>query len=212
PRELLKRQELSDRLMLPADDSAVLEKFERHLHGSTHYFQSEYRLPTNEGTHKWFLTHARFVQRDAAGKALRVIGVLQDISRSKQDQRTAVEVEQRWERAIRGTSDGLYEWNLLTGHVWYASRFREIIGCADVNFANTFQAFQNVLHQEDRAAVLSRIRAHLENQSRLDVRCRVVTRNGKIVWCRLRGEAERDASGRPTRLSGSLSDISAQID
>ncbi len=43
---------------------------------------------------------------------------------------------------------------LLTGHVWYASRFRDIIGCADVNFANTFQAFQNVLHAEDRVSVL----------------------------------------------------------
>jgi PAS domain S-box-containing protein len=40
----------------------------------------------------------------------------------------------------------------------------------------------------------------------------VVTRKGSIVWCRLRGEAERDAAGRPTRLAGALSDISAQID
>ncbi|HWK49774.1 MAG TPA: PAS domain-containing protein, partial [Steroidobacter sp.] len=212
PSELLKREELSDRLMLPADDQGVLEKFERHFHGSTPYFQSEYRLATHDGTHKWFLAHAKVVRRDAAGKATRVIGVLQDISRSKQDQRTAIEVEQRWERAIRGTLDGLYEWDLLSGHVWYASRFRDIIGCGDVNFANTFQAFQNVLHADDRVAVLGKIRAHLENQSRLDTRCRVVTRKGNIVWCRLRGEAERDASGRPTRLAGSLSDISAQID
>nr|WP_298717134.1 PAS domain-containing protein [uncultured Steroidobacter sp.] len=212
PSELLKREELSDRLMLPADDHGVLEKFERHFHGATPCFQSEYRLATHDGSHKWFLAHAKVVRRDAAGKATRVIGVLQDISRSKQDQRTAIEVEQRWERAIRGTLDGLYEWDLLSGHVWYASRFREIVGCGDVNFPNTFQAFQNVLHAEDRAAVLGKIRAHLENQSRLDTRCRVVTRKGNIVWCRLRGEAERDASGRPTRLAGSLSDISAQID
>jgi PAS domain S-box-containing protein len=212
PSELVKRQELSDRLMLPPDDNGVLEKFERHFHGGTPYFQSEYRLTAHDGTHKWFMAHAKVVRRDAAGKALRVIGVLQDISRSKQDQRTALEVEQRWERAIRGTLDGLYEWDLLTGHVWYASRFRDIIGCGDVNFANTFQAFQNVLHAEDRVAVLSKIRAHLENQSRLDTRCRVVTRKGNIVWCRLRGDAERDASGRPTRLAGSLSDISAQIE
>lgn len=212
PGELLKREALSDRLMLPSDDAGVLEKFERHFYGGSPAFASEYRLPTHDGTCKWFLAHAKVVRRDATGKALRIIGVLQDISRSKQDQRTAVEVEQRWERAIRGTSDGLYEWNLLTGHVWYASRFRDIVGCGADNFANTFQAFQNVLHAEDRVSVLAKIRAHLENQSRLDLRCRVVTGGDKIVWCRLRGEAERDAAGRPTRLAGSLSDISAQID
>jgi PAS domain S-box-containing protein len=211
PRELLKRETLADRLMLPPDD-AVLEKFERHFNGATPYFECEYRLPTRDGTHKWFLAHAKVMRRDASGKAQRVIGVLQDISRSKQDQRTAVDVEQRWERAIRGTSDGLYEWDLLTGHVWYASRFRDIVGCGDAGFPNTFQAFQNVMHPDDRGGILAKIRLHLENQSRLDLRCRVVTRAGAVIWCRLRGEAERDASGRPTRLAGSLSDISAQIE
>jgi PAS domain S-box-containing protein len=44
------------------------------------------------------------------------------------------------------------------------------------------------------------------------VRCRVTTRSGAVIWCRLRGEAERDAAGRPLRLSGALSDVSAQID
>jgi PAS domain S-box-containing protein len=211
PRELLKRESLAERLMLPQDE-AVLDKFERHFNGSTPYFECEYRLPAQDGAQKWFLAHAKVMRRDAAGKASRVIGVLQDISRSKQDQRTALDVEQRWERAIRGTSDGLYEWDLLTGHVWYASRFRDIVGCGDAGFPNTFQAFQNVMHPDDRGGVLAKIRLHLENQGRLDLRCRVVTRAGKTIWCRLRGEAERDASGRPTRLAGSLSDISAQID
>ncbi|MET0533656.1 MAG: PAS domain S-box protein [Steroidobacter sp.] len=211
PSELLKREALSDRLMLPPEET-VLDKFERHFNGVTAYFECEYRLPTRDGTYKWFRAHAKVMRRDAAGKASRVIGVLQDISRSKRDQHTAHEVEQRWERAIRGTSDGLYEWDLLSGHVWYASRFRDIVGYGDAEFSNTFQAFQNVLHSEDRSGVLAKIRAHLENQGRLDLRCRVVARNGNIVWCRLRGEAERDASGRPTRLAGSLSDISAQIE
>ena len=212
PRELVKREELSDRLMLPTEDGAVLSDFERHFHGGSPSFQSEYRLQTRDGTYKWFFAHARVVQRDKSGKALRVIGVLQDISRSKQEQRAVLDVERRWERAIRGTSDGLYEWDLLSGHVWYASRFREIVGYNEDEFTDTFQAFQNVLHQEDRGPVLARIRAHLENQSRLDVRCRVVTWHGKILWCRLRGEAERDAAGRPMRLAGSLSDITAQIE
>ena len=73
---------------------------------------------------------------------------------------------------------------------WYASRFRDIIGCGDAGFPNTVQAFQNVMHSDDRGGVLAKIRLHLENQSRLDLRCRIVTRGGSIVWCRLRGEAE----------------------
>jgi hypothetical protein len=60
--------------------------------------------------------------------------------------------------------------------------------------------------------VIGKIRAHLENHAKLDVRCRINTPTGATLWCRLRGEAVRDAAGRPLRLSGSISDISAQIE
>ena len=211
PQELLQRQELAERLLLPSDRTEVLEQFEQHFHGLTQRFECEYELATSAGDTKWFAARAQVVQRDPQGKALRVIGVLSDITRSKREIAMATDVQARWDRAIRGTSDGLYDWNLLTGHVWYADRFREIIGHTDRPFPDTFNAFQNVLHPDDRGLVLQKIRKHLENQSPLDVRCRVLSASGRQIWCRLRGQAHRDAAGRPQGLSGSISDISAQI-
>jgi PAS domain S-box-containing protein len=210
PQELLKRETLHERLMLP-DDPEVLEAFERHFRGGTNYFEHEYELPTAFGKPKWFLARARVMKRDDQGRAQRVIGVLRDISRRKQRIQESYEVQQRWERAVRGTSDGLYDWDLLTGHVWYAARFRQIVGYSEADFPDTFNAFQSVVHDEDRPRVLARIRAHLENREPLDVRCRVKTASGNLLWCRMRGEAERNAAGRPLRLSGSISDISAQV-
>jgi len=209
--ELLQRKELADRLMLPANEPGVLEQLERHLQGASSHFECEYELPTGFGRSKWFAARARVVERDREGAPLRVIGVLRDISRRKQNLADAQDVEKRWERAVRGTSDGLYDWDLLTGHVWYASRFREIIGYSEENFPNTFSAFQEILHDADRPLVLGKIRAHLEDRSLLDIRCRINVASGGVIWCRLRGRSERDAAGRPTRLSGSISDISAQI-
>ncbi|MBB6092516.1 PAS domain S-box-containing protein [Povalibacter uvarum] len=212
PQQLLKRESLSDRLMLPSDQQSVLEQFEQHFHGATPHFECEYSLVTASGETRWFAARADVVRRDGHGKALRMVGVLRDITRRKRDMQLAAEVQDRWERAVRGTSDGMYEWNLLTGHVWYASRFREIIGYEHEDFPDTFNAFQNVLHADDRTLVLHKIRRHLENQVQLDLRCRVVTRSGSVLWCRMRGQADRDAAGRPLRLSGSISDISAQIE
>jgi PAS domain S-box-containing protein len=212
PQELLARTHLSERLMLPDDAPELLQRFEQHYNGVTSAFEAEYSLPARDGSPRWFLARARVVRRDSTGKALRMVGVLRDVSRSRQELRNAQEVELRWERAVRGTSDGLYDWNLLTGHVWYASRFRETVGYEAADFPDTFIAFQNVLHSEDRSLVMGKIRAHLENQDRLDIRCRIVHRSGEVRWCRLRGQAERDAAGRPARLSGSLTDISDQID
>ncbi|HMN44012.1 MAG TPA: PAS domain-containing protein [Povalibacter sp.] len=212
PAELLQRRELHDRLLLPLDRLDVLDRFEQHFRGSIAHFEGEYELALPSGKRKWFSARADVVQRDAKGNALRMIGVLQDISPRRVDADRADEVQERWERAVRGTSDGLYDWNLHTGHVWYADRFREIVGYGEEDFPDTFSAFQNVLHPDDRALVLHKIRRHLENQSPLDVRCRVVTRSGTALWCRMRGQAARDAAGRPLRLSGSISDVTAQIE
>jgi PAS domain S-box-containing protein len=211
PKELLQRDTLHERLMLP-DDAAVLDQFERHFRGGTNYFECEYELPTAFGRPKWFLARARVVKRDDKGKAQRVVGVLRDISRRKQHLQDSIDVQQRWERAVRGTSDGLYDWDLLTGHVWYAARFRAIVGYSDAELPDTFNAFQGIVCDADRAGVLASIRAHLENRVPLDVRCRVRTGTGELVWCRMRGEAERNAGGRPLRLAGSISDITAQVE
>lgn len=212
PQELLQRQELQDRLMLPAHDPATLELFERYFHGAAPAFEAEYALSDAGGNRKWFAARAEVMNRDEKGQPLRIIGVLRDISVRKRELQTAVEVQERWERAVGGTSDGLYDWDLLTGHVWYAARFREIIGYDRTEFPDTFMAFQQVLHPDDRSLVMDKIRKHLEKQTRLDVRCRVVTRGGEQLWCRMRGQAQRDAAGRPLRVSGSISDISGQID
>lgn len=211
PRELLDRGALSERLMLPPDDAAVLGSFEQHFHGRSACFEAEYNLPGAPGA-RWVRALAKVVRRDASGKPERMIGVLRDITPQKHAVERALHTQRRWERAVHGTSDGLYDWDLLTGHVWYAARFREIVGYDERDFPDTFVAFQNVLHADDRSLVLGKIRSHLENRKPLDIRCRVRTRSGEALWCRLRGEAERDAAGRPQRLSGSLSDISAQID
>ena len=128
PQELLGLESLSDRLMLPANDPALLARFEQHFHGTTAHFEAEYPLPTKSGEPKWFHARVKVVRRSSAGAPQRVIGVLRDISAHKRNQRDTLEVERRWERAVHGTSDGLYDWDLNTGYVWYASRFREILG------------------------------------------------------------------------------------
>ncbi len=212
PKELLAHQELHARLLLPADRPEVLQQFEDHYHGRSSSFSCEYPLATARGVRKWFEAYAKVVRRDHDGRPLRMIGVLSDISNRRKAVQDVTAVQERWERAVRGTSDGLYDWDLLTGHIWYAARFREIVGHAEADFPDTFASFQNALHPDDRALVVGKIRAHLENTTKLDLRCRVNTRTGATIWCRLRGEAARDAAGRPFRLSGSISDISAQID
>ncbi|HYM34379.1 MAG TPA: PAS domain-containing protein, partial [Steroidobacteraceae bacterium] len=166
PEELLLRESLSARLVLPEDDPSIFADLERHLKGESPKFEREYSLRTASGRTKWVSARASVVQRDAEGRAQRVIGVLRDISSRRESLHDIEEANKRWERAVAGTSDGLFDWDLESGFVWYAPRFREMLGYdggnGDHEFNNTFAAFQRVLHPEDRIDVLTRIRNHLE--------------------------------------------------
>jgi len=210
--ELLLRESLAGRLVLPEDDASLFAELERHLAGEAPRFEREFEVRTQAGKSKSVMARADVVQRDAAGQALRVIGVWRDVTARKTSLRTIEETHKRWERAVAGTSDGLFDWDLATGYVWYAPRFREQLGYNEQELNDTFTAFQRVLHDDERLTVLSKIRNHLEQRQQLDLNCRVRCKSGEYRWFRLRGNAERDAAGRPRRLSGSIRDISGQID
>ncbi len=213
--ELLLRDSLSARLVLPADDASIFADLEKHLTGETPYFEREYPIKTASGRTKWVVARASVVERDAQGRARRAIGVLRDVSARRESLRGIEEAHKRWERAVAGTSDGLFDWDLETGYVWYAPRFREMLGYderkSEQDFPNTFATFQRAIHEADRMEVLARIRNHLEQRAPLELRCRLASKSGTHRWFLLCGNAERDAAGRPRRLSGSIRDIETQI-
>jgi PAS domain S-box-containing protein len=210
--ELLLRESLAARLAMPEDDPSIFLDLEKHLVGETPRFEREFEMRTASGKSKSITARANVVRRDAQGQAARVIGVWRDTTARKASLKTIEETHRRWERAVAGTSDGLFDWDLVTGYVWYAPRLREQLGYNEHEFNETFTALQRVLHDDERISVLTKIRAHLEQRAPLDLRCRALCKSGEYRWFRLRGSAERDAAGRPRRLSGSMRDISGQID
>jgi PAS domain S-box-containing protein len=209
--DLLLRQSLSERLALPDSHSAVMRELERYVSNETPCFQQEFELPTASGGVKWILARAHAVKRNASGQALRVIGAWRDITLRRENTKSVEEAQRRWERAVAGTSDGLFDWDLSTGYVWYAPRFRELLGYGDNEFQNSFNSFQRTLHPDDRIDVMARVRNHLEQRAPLDIQCRLATRSGEYRWFRLRAQAEREVGGRPRRLSGSIRDIHGLI-
>ena len=213
PQFLLRQPDQAVRLALPPDQLDVLTDFELHLQAPQHAdFVREYSLRTPTGVTKWVSARIKVVERDVANRAARVVGALSDLTAARENLKLIQETRQSWERAVEGTSDGLFDWDLNTGHVWYAPRFRELLGFPLEDFPDTFTSFKNVLHPDDEFLVLSKMRAHLEQRTHLDLRCRIRTQSNAYRWFRLRAEAQRDAARHPRRMAGSIRDISAQIE
>jgi diguanylate cyclase (GGDEF)-like protein/PAS domain S-box-containing protein len=119
--------------------------------------------------------------------------------------------EQRLELAIRGSSDGIWDWNLTTGTAYYSPRYKQLLGYADDEFPNNRAAFHDHLHPDDAANVLQAIEANLERGEPFSASFRMRTKGGEFRWFRSRGDAVRGADGQAQRMAGSLSDVTDAV-
>lgn len=116
--------------------------------------------------------------------------------------------KERLDLAVRGSSDGLWDWNILTNEDYFSARFCELLGYGEFELPQQYSTFDTRLHPDDRARVLEAIRQHLELEVPYDLELRLRTKFGGYGWFRSRGEAVRDSQGRAVRMAGSISDIS----
>jgi two-component system, sensor histidine kinase and response regulator len=127
-------------------------------------------------------------------------------------ERTAklLQSEERFQLAVRGSTDGIWDWNVLTNEVYYSPRFKELIGYSDEEFPNVFSSFESRLHSEDHDSTLQRVNEHLTKQRPYDVEYRLLTKSGEYRWFRARGQAIWSSNGQPERMAGSITDITEE--
>jgi signal transduction histidine kinase len=83
------------------DRDKVKQAFEAFFAGQTEFFDAEYRITDCMGEEKWFHDRGVIVNRTPEGKALKAIGLVQDISNHKQIQLELLEAIHRAEEADR---------------------------------------------------------------------------------------------------------------
>ena len=175
-------------------------------------FSHRYRALFGDGTVGYIQCHARVV-RNAKGQPISVLGIdwdatdeelaKQEIARQSADLR---EAQERFQRAVSGTQDALFEFNLRTGETWYSPRFREMLGYAATD-RDADGKIETFIHPEDGAIVGKAMGDHLTFGLPYDVEYRLRKHDGEWLWVRSRASAERDTEDRPLWLAGSIRDI-----
>lgn len=132
---------------------------------------------------------------------------VRDITERRKMEDTMRENNERFDLAVRGTSDGIWDWDIRTNTNYFSPRFLELLGYATDEVEHKLTTFESFLHPEDVAMVFDRVRQHLENKVPYDVEYRMRTKKGDYRWFQARGEAARDKAGKPVRMAGSVSDI-----
>ncbi len=119
------------------------------------------------------------------------------------------EREERLDLVVRGTNDGIWDWNLLTDEVYFSPRWKSMLGFQAHELPDSFDTWRGLLHPDDVEQAMSELRAHLEGHKAVyELEHRLRCRDGSYRWILTRGIALRDGAGRAVRMVGAHTDVS----
>jgi PAS domain S-box-containing protein len=117
------------------------------------------------------------------------------------------ESEERYSLVVQGSNDGIFDWDIPTGELYWNDRLYEMLALPRSEVSPTFELFVELLHPDDRQRVLGAITAHLERGVKYSEDFRLRRSSGDFIYCIGRGIAQRDDKGSPIRMAGSVSDV-----
>jgi len=193
-------------------DPARREQFRLQLERDGHVkaFVSEvYRHKDRECI--WVSENAHLV-RDDQGAALYYEGTVEDITERVRAEAELRSSEERWKLALESAGDAVWDWNLQSGQESLSNHGLEMYGYAPGELATTPDALDRRTHPDDVPQMLLDRQAHLEGRSPSYVNeHRVQCKDGSWKWILSRGMViARDAQGRPLRMIGTHTDITAR--
>ncbi len=202
--ELEPRVSTLDCLVHPDDLDLYRGALRRHLEKSELY-DVKARMRMGNGEYRWFRLRG-MAEHDADGQPTVMAGSIHDVHQQKLVEDALDLAQRRFERAINGTQDGLWEMDVATDGAWCSPRLALILGYS-VTQLETKHFARSLIHPEDVTKMAEVTASHYRHNTPFDLEVRMKTRGGEYRWYRARAKAERDDNGRAIRLSGSLQDV-----
>ncbi|AHJ31131.1 GAF domain-containing protein [Nodularia spumigena CS-584] len=149
----------------------------------------------------WFSVHA-YPSRDGLSV------YFQDITEKQQTAVALRQSEERWQLALQGNNDGIWDWNVKTNEVFFSTRWKEMLGYEDQEIANHLDEWEKLVHPDDLNYVLQALENHFTKKTPFYVtEHRLLCKDGSYKWILDRGQALWDKTGDVVRMLGSHTDI-----
>ncbi|MEE8116732.1 MAG: PAS domain S-box protein, partial [Gemmatimonadales bacterium] len=147
--------------------------------------------------------------RDGSGRITGFRGIARDVTERRRTERALRGSEERYALAARGANDGLWDWDLQNGKVYYSPRWKAMLGYGDGDLHGELDDWFGRVHPQDLERLKSQIADHLDGpSSHFQNEHRILHKDGSYRWVLCRGVAERNGKGQATRMAGSQTDIS----
>ncbi|MDX6768564.1 MAG: PAS domain-containing protein [Elusimicrobiota bacterium] len=134
------------------------------------------------------------------------------VRRAQEDSRRSAEetrrLHERFVRAVQGSSDGLWDWDVTSGEVYFSPRWLNMLGYGENELPHSFETWKSLIHPDELERCLRAVDDYQHGRTALyEVEHRLRHKDGTYRWVLTRGALLRDAAGAPLRMSGSHTDI-----
>ncbi|MFZ4402212.1 MAG: PAS domain S-box protein, partial [Bacteroidales bacterium] len=147
--------------------------------------------------------------RNSKGEIIRSLGMVQDITERKFAEAELKKNKEQFGLAMDATNDGLWDWDVITGKVYYSPGYFRILGYQPNEFKSTIEIWKELLHPDDKQRALAYNDACVNNTiESIKVEFRMKAKDNTWRWILSRGTAvQRDKNGKALRMIGTHIDI-----
>ena len=161
----------------------------------------------DHGDVRWAICNA-YPERDELGAIDRVVVCFTDCTALKDAEQSLHKSEERMRLALQGSTDAPWDWDLVTGELYYSARYWDMLGYAPGEMRADPEAWVRLTHPEDRAWVAAFLEELLAGpRQAYSIEFRLCHRDGHYVPVLSRGFILRDGAGKALRLSGTNTDL-----
>lgn len=118
------------------------------------------------------------------------------------------ETQARYDLAMRGSKDGLWDWNMASDSIYLSPRLLELLGYASKELEPKPESWIGLVHPDDRTKMAQALADHLDGRvPQFMSEHRVRHKDGTYRWVLVRGVASRTQDGVVDRIAGSQTDV-----
>jgi PAS domain S-box-containing protein len=166
---------------------------------------SLFRVRTRSGDLKWM--QSSFTPHFGEKGETILDGVLIDITQHKQAEEALEESDRRLSQALRAARAGAWEWNIQTNQTYWSDGNYEILGLSPDRHKDSYTAWFERVHPEDRERVTRLVSQAVEERSGINFEYRAVLPSGEERWIADIGETVLDEAGDPAFMYGIQIDV-----